>query len=138
MKLEKASASMSLYEIVGGSRRRHSMPESPKYDTLLVLPRPRRVSFSLIFNQILTPKPKHPTPRRPSYNIDSVVDCLPPDPESCACMPAPHWSQVRHQFNHALDCATSNTHASHIIRQRQAFLALWTLHALDGRLTVCL
>ena len=52
----------------------------------------------------------------------------------------PTWAQVRSQFNHALDLAFDGDPGTHTIptqttiRARQAFLKLWTRHAIADRL----
>ena len=147
--------------------RRHSMPAGVP---LLPPPQhhPRRVSFSLIFLQ--TYAAGSPTPakgrrlRRPSYNIDSVTDCLPPDPACYVPEPleranssdtgplewtvayeqdpdspqvgAPSWAQVRHQFDCARNRVDFDDVHPHTIRQRQAFISLWTRHVIADRLCV--
>ena len=65
---------MSLYGMLNETGRRHSVPVLPSMapsappDT-----RPRRISFSLFFARSSLSSSTH---RRPSYNLDSVVDCL--------------------------------------------------------------
>jgi hypothetical protein len=94
--------------------------------------------------------------RRTSYNLDSIPDCLPPDPSryvpeplsrdnSSAPVHVPHsesvwheteqpvWRDVRAQFDFALRCEKKDT-----IHARQTFLALWTLHVIAGRAPLCI
>lgn len=83
----------------------------------------------------------------PNYNIDSVTDtvyCTPLHSMADFTFPVsvltsddephspPSWRQVYEQFNYALDCASSSIHDENFINiQRQAFITLWTLHAVD-------
>ena len=153
-----ACLSMSLYSILrrneAGRRKSwscacelKSTPTSCESDSTLT----RRMSAE--GGQILS-RPA----RRTSYNLDSVLDCLPPDPlalaaryvpeplsrhssqrappppegphrEAARSGAAPDWHDVRAQFDFARRSeGTSRIHA------RQAFLTLWTLHVISDRL----
>jgi hypothetical protein len=85
---------------------------------------------------------------RPNYNVDSVTDSVDLPPSRVQCLThvrdealqimdylslhdPPSWTQVRNQFDYALDCASDDVHdESFASTQRTAFLKLWTIHAL--------
>jgi hypothetical protein len=79
----------------------------------------------------------------PNYNIDSARDAI--DLPHITIFPAsvltsddephspPSWEQVHRQFNYAQDCASGSAHDEHFVHiQRQAFVTLWTLHAVSN------
>jgi hypothetical protein len=84
----------------------------------------------------------------PSYNVDSVTDSVDLPLSHVQCLAQvkdealqimdylslhdpPSWTQVRNQFDYALNCASDDTHdESFASVQRTAFLKLWTIHAL--------
>ena len=149
-----ACLSMSLYSILrrneGGRRKSDSTLTSCQSDSTLTSRTPARRRMSAEGGQILS-RPA----RRTSYNLDSVLDCLPPDPLALAARyvpeplsrrssqrappppegprseaaAAPDWHDVRAQF----DFARRSEGASRI-HARQAFLTLWTLHVISDRL----
>ena len=68
--------------------------------------------------------------RQNSFNVDSTEETDPPSPQNIKDLQTgtdPSWSEVCQQFEVANLCCSTEE----FVRQRQAFLALWTLHVVS-------